>query len=85
MIVFLVKIVDLRNINIIKKFGGLLIIHTRWKDWSLIKRWTMLGGPTQMENAKIIMIKFQISPPKTNIKQSSELFVIYYHFESVIY
>ena len=43
------------------------------------------GGPTQMKNAKIIVIQFQISPPKTDIKQGSELFVIYYHFESVIY
>ena len=28
------------------------------------------GGPTRMENAKIAVIQFQISPPKTDIEQS---------------
>ena len=52
MIVFLVKIVDLRNINIIKKFGGTVdythtveslvfdkkVNHAAGKVWSLIRR-----------------------------------------------
>jgi len=28
------------------------------------------GGPTRIENAKIGLIQFQISPPKTDIEQS---------------
>ena len=28
------------------------------------------GGPTRIENAKIGLIQFQISPPKTDIEQN---------------
>lgn len=30
----------------------------------------MAGGPTRIENAKIGLIQFQISPPKTDIEQN---------------
>jgi hypothetical protein len=30
----------------------------------------LAGGPTRIENAKIGLIQFQISPPKTDIEQS---------------
>ncbi|XP_031474699.1 T-complex protein 1 subunit delta [Nymphaea colorata] len=64
-------IVDLRDIRIVKKLGGTV------DDTELIRGLVLdhkashaAGGPTRMENAKIAVIQFQISPPKTDIEQS---------------
>ncbi|KAK8483410.1 hypothetical protein V6N13_034458 [Hibiscus sabdariffa] len=63
--------VDLRDIKIVKKLGGTV------DDTELVKGLVFdkkashaAGGPTRMENAKIAVIQFQISPPKTDIEQS---------------
>lgn len=63
--------VDLRDIKIVKKLGGTV------DDTELVKGLVFdkkvshsAGGPTRMENAKIGVIQFQISPPKTDIEQS---------------
>ncbi|MBA0615988.1 hypothetical protein Godav_016083, partial [Gossypium davidsonii] len=63
--------VDLRDIKIVKKLGGTV------DDTQLVKGLVFdkkashaAGGPTRMENAKIAVIQFQISPPKTDIEQS---------------
>ncbi|KNA14842.1 hypothetical protein SOVF_103640 [Spinacia oleracea] len=64
-------VVDLRDIKIVKKLGGTV------DDTELVKGLVFdrkvshsAGGPTRMENAKIAVIQFQISPPKTDIEQS---------------
>ncbi|XP_074274793.1 T-complex protein 1 subunit delta [Silene latifolia] len=63
--------VDLRDIKIVKRLGGTV------DDTELVKGLVFdkkvshsAGGPTRMENAKIGVIQFQISPPKTDIEQS---------------
>lgn len=64
-------LVDLRDIKIVKKLGGTV------DDTELVKGLVFdkkvshsAGGPTRVENAKIAVIQFQISPPKTDIEQS---------------
>ncbi|XP_078429264.1 TCP-1/cpn60 chaperonin family protein [Wolffia australiana] len=64
-------LVDLRDIKIVKKLGGTV------DDTELVKGLVFdkkvshsAGGPTRIENAKIAVIQFQISPPKTDIEQS---------------
>ncbi|XP_052179975.1 T-complex protein 1 subunit delta [Diospyros lotus] len=64
-------LVDLRDVKIVKKLGGTV------DDTELIRGLVFdkkvshtAGGPTRMENAKIAVIQFQISPPKTDIEQS---------------
>jgi hypothetical protein len=42
----------------------------------------LAGGPTRVENAKIGLIQFQISPPKTDIEQNvivSDYTQVYFH------
>ncbi|KAM7279959.1 hypothetical protein ACFE04_007093 [Oxalis oulophora] len=62
------QIVHLLDIKIVKKLGG------TDDDIELLKGLIFVshaaGGPTRMENAKIAVIQFQISPPKTDIEQS---------------
>ena len=64
-------LVDLRDIKIVKKLGGTV------DDTELVKGLVFdkkvshsAGGPSRVENAKIGVIQFQISPPKTDIEQS---------------
>ncbi|PKA54842.1 T-complex protein 1 subunit epsilon [Apostasia shenzhenica] len=64
-------LVDLRDIKIVKKLGGTV------DDTELVRGLVFdkkvshaAGGPTRVENAKISVIQFQISPPKTDIEQS---------------
>ncbi|RHN43837.1 putative T-complex protein 1, delta subunit [Medicago truncatula] len=66
--------VDLRDVKMVKKLGGTV------DDTELVKKGLVFdkkvshaaGGPTRMENAKIAVIQFQISPPKnTDIQQST--------------
>ncbi|XP_075505075.1 T-complex protein 1 subunit delta [Primulina tabacum] len=64
-------LVDLRDIKIVKKLGGTV------DDTELVKGLVFdkkvshaAGGLTRVENAKIGVIQFQISPPKTDIEQS---------------
>lgn len=64
-------LVDLRDVKIVKKPGGTV------DDTHLVRGLVFdkkvshsAGGPTRVENAKIAVIQFQISPPKTDIEQS---------------
>ncbi|KAK9986295.1 hypothetical protein SO802_031246 [Lithocarpus litseifolius] len=64
-------IVDLEDIKIVKRLGGTV------DDIELVKGLVFdkkvghaSDGLTRMENAKIAIIQFQISPPKTDIEQS---------------
>ncbi|KAG0607532.1 hypothetical protein M758_8G035800 [Ceratodon purpureus] len=63
--------VDLRDIKVLRKLGGTV------DDTEMVKGLVFdhkashtAGGPTRIENAKIGLIQFQISPPKTDIEQS---------------
>ncbi|KAJ6232368.1 t-complex protein 1 subunit delta [Anaeramoeba flamelloides] len=60
--------VDLKNIRIIKKFGKTLE-ESKLVDGILFYQKIMhnAGGPSKIENAKIGLIQFQLSPPKTNM------------------
>ncbi|KAE9453926.1 hypothetical protein C3L33_14176, partial [Rhododendron williamsianum] len=64
-------LIDLRDVKIVKKLGGTV------DDTELVKGLVFdkkashaAGGPTRVDNAKIAVIQFQISPPKTDIEQS---------------
>eukprot|EP00897_Mesotaenium_endlicherianum_P002854 jgi/Mesen1/2597/ME000166S01722 len=63
--------VDLRDIKVMKKLGGTI------DDTQMVKGLVFdskashsAGGPTRIENAKIGLIQFQISPPKTDMEQN---------------
>jgi len=64
--------VDLKNIKIVKKLGGTL------ENTELIqglvfpnnKPTHSSGGPTRVQNAKIALIQFCLSSPKTDIENS---------------
>ena len=64
--------VDLKDIKIVKKVGGTLddtelvegIVFDKCKPSSAS------GGPSKIENAKIAVVQFQISTPKTDIENS---------------
>eukprot|EP01091_Cochliopodium_minus_P012454 TRINITY_DN3774_c0_g1_i1.p1 TRINITY_DN3774_c0_g1~~TRINITY_DN3774_c0_g1_i1.p1 ORF type:complete len:529 (-),score=190.37 TRINITY_DN3774_c0_g1_i1:59-1645(-) len=60
--------VDLKDIRIIKKLGGTIDDSELVDGIVLNQRITnSSGGPTKIENAKIGIIQYQISPPKPNI------------------
>ncbi|KAF7086500.1 hypothetical protein CFC21_089786 [Triticum aestivum] len=71
------ELLDLRHIRIIKKLGGTVddteFVHGLIFDK---KASHAAGGPSRIENAKIAVIQFQISPPKTDIEQSV---IVSYH------
>lgn len=64
-------LVDLRDVKVVKKLGGTV------DDTELVRGLVFdkkvshsAGGPTRVDHAKIGVIQFQISPPKTDIEQS---------------
>jgi len=61
--------VDLNNAKIIKKLGG-VVDETELIDGLVFTQKVAhsAGGPTRVENAKIGLIQFCLSPPKTNIE-----------------
>ncbi|CAI4232984.1 unnamed protein product [Auanema sp. JU1783] len=60
--------VDLKMIKIIKKMGD-TVEESEMIDGALIDQRTMgRGGPTRVEKAKIGLIQFQLSPPKTDME-----------------
>ena len=62
------EMVDLRDINILRKSGG-TIDDTEMIDGLVLdsKSSKAAGGPTKVEDAKIALIQFCISPPKTDM------------------
>ncbi|XP_014775001.1 T-complex protein 1 subunit delta [Octopus bimaculoides] len=59
--------VDLNDINIVKKLGG-TVDDTELIDGLVFNQKTAgFGGPSRVEKAKIGLIQFCISPPKTNM------------------
>lgn len=64
-------LLDLRDIRIVKKLGGTVDDTELVRGLIFDKKAShAAGGPTRMENARIAVIQFQISPPKTDIEQS---------------
>lgn len=64
-------LVDLRDIKIVKKLGGTVDDTEHVRGLVFDKKVSRsAGGPTRVENARIAVIQFQISPPKTDIEQS---------------
>ncbi|KAJ6359154.1 hypothetical protein OIU76_000798 [Salix suchowensis] len=64
-------LVDLRDIKIVTKLGGTVDDTGMVKGLLFDKKVSRAsGGPTRFENAKIAVIQFQISPPKTDIEQN---------------
>ncbi|KAF3673805.1 T-complex protein 1 subunit delta [Capsicum annuum] len=65
------EIVDLRDIRVVKKLGGTVDDTELVKGLVFDKKVSHAsGGLTRVEKAKIGVIQFQISPPKTDIEQS---------------
>jgi T-complex protein 1 subunit delta len=60
--------VDLNDIRLVKKVGG-TIDDTELVDGLVLTQNALkaAGGPTRMENAKIGLIQFQLSPPKPDV------------------
>jgi len=66
------SIIDLKDIRIVKKLGGTLD-ETETFEGLLLgnnKASHLANGPTKVANAKIALIQFCISPPKTDMDQS---------------
>ncbi|CAF1262691.1 unnamed protein product [Rotaria sordida] len=64
------KNVDLRDIRIIKKLGG-TIEDTELVEGLILDQKTIgFGAPTRIEKAKIALIQFCISPPKTDMENT---------------
>lgn len=59
--------VNLKMIKIVKKLGETMD-ETQLIEGAIIEQNSMgHGGPGRVEKAKIGLIQFQISPPKTNV------------------
>ncbi|KAI5369544.1 Putative T-complex protein 1, delta subunit [Septoria linicola] len=61
--------VDLRNVRILKKAGG-VIDDSEMVDGLVLSQQAIksAGGPTRIEKAKIGLIQFQLSPPKPDME-----------------
>lgn len=61
--------VDLRNIRILKKVGG-VIDDSEMVDGVVLQQPVVKsgGGPTRIEKARIGLIQFQLSPPKPDVR-----------------
>lgn len=61
--------VDLRDIKIVKKVGG-TIDDTEMANGLVLTQnvSSSAGGPTRMEKARVALIQFQISPPKSDVR-----------------
>lgn len=64
--------VDLRNIRILKKVGG-VIDDSEMVDGLVLQQPVVKsgGGPTRIEKARIGLIQFQLSPPKPDVSSGA--------------
>ena len=62
---------DLRDIRVVTKLGGTVddseMVEGMVFDQKAAKA---AGGPTRVENAKVALVQFHISPPKTDIENN---------------
>lgn len=66
------SLVDLNNIRTVKKLGG-TIDDTEAVDGLILHQDVAKGGsnaPTRVQNAKVALIQFCLSPPKTDVENS---------------
>lgn len=65
--------VDLRNIRILKKVGG-VIDDSEMIDGLVLNQQVVKsgGGPTRVEKARIGLIQFQLSPPKPDVSSQPD-------------
>lgn len=65
------KYLDLRDIKVVTKLGG-TVDDSEMVDGMVFdhKAAKSAGGPTRIENAKIGLVQFQISPPKTDLENN---------------
>ena len=62
---------DLKDIKVVTKLGGTVDDSEQVEGMVFDhKAAKSAGGPTRMENAKIGLIQFQISPPKTDLENN---------------
>lgn len=66
--------VDLKNIRILKKVGG-VIDDSEMVDGLVLNQQVVKsgGGPTRIEKARIGLIQFQLSPPKPDVSDTKGL------------
>ena len=64
--------VDLRDVRIVKKVGGTVDDTTMVTDGLILdaKASHAAGGPTRVQNAKIALIQFCVSAPKTDMENN---------------
>lgn len=64
--------VDLKDIKIVKKLGGTIDDTTMVEGLVLAnnKPSKSAGGPTSIKNAKIALVQFCLSSPKTDVENS---------------
>ncbi len=62
---------DLKDIKVVTKLGG-TVDDSEMVDGMVFdhKAAKSAGGPTRIENAKIGLVQFQISPPKTDLENN---------------
>ena len=60
--------VDLRNVKIVKKLGGIVEDSSLVEGLVLSQKTKNVGGPSKVDKAKIALIQFCISPPKTDME-----------------
>jgi len=62
---------DLRDIRVVTKLGG-TVDDSEMVDGMVFdqKAAKAAGGPTRVENAKIALIQFHVSPPKTDLENN---------------
>ena len=65
------ELLDLKDVKIVSKVGG-TIDDSIMVDGLVLdhKASKAAGGPTRVENAKIALIQFQVSPPKTDLENN---------------
>lgn len=65
-------LLDLRDIRIVCKVGGTVDDSQLLPDGTVFDQRAAraAGGPTRVENAKIALVQFQLSPPKTDIENN---------------
>lgn len=65
-------VIDLKDIRIVKKLGG-TVEDSKMVDGIIFTQKTQgFGGPNKIEKAKIGLIQFCISPPKTDVSHRVE-------------
>lgn len=69
--------VDLRDVKVIERIGGTVEDTELIKGLVIAHRSANVNGPHRIEKAKVGLIQFCISPPKTDVSTfSSDIFFV---------